>query len=190
MTVASHKDRSKQSRPTPSAMSTEPDPASELTAEDYYYGGGADYDPEAYVPYWHQRMELITICVCNGLTRELRLRPRTVHLTTNANDGNGGTVLTICARIWIRRATLKRFRADDYWMIAAGVGPLAFAHRHIFSRQIHRLCSSSRTGSARLAPIYTAADCTRRIFPTNGWNPTGRYEKMSSRMFSVSLTTL
>lgn len=43
----------------------------ELTAaEEYYFGGGAAYDPEAPVPYWHQRMELITICVCNGLTRE------------------------------------------------------------------------------------------------------------------------
>lgn len=30
-----------------------------------YVGG---YDPNAPVPYWHQRMELVTICVCDSLT--------------------------------------------------------------------------------------------------------------------------
>ena len=33
----------------------------------YYIG---EYNPEAAVPYWHQNMELATVCVANSLTRK------------------------------------------------------------------------------------------------------------------------
>lgn len=40
-----------------------------------YLGGGKPYDPDAPVPYWHQRMELATICVVNSLSRERLMLP-------------------------------------------------------------------------------------------------------------------
>ncbi|KAF3942163.1 hypothetical protein ABW19_dt0207781 [Dactylella cylindrospora] len=62
------------------------------------------YDPDLPVPYWHQRMELAFICIVNSLS-----------------------LLAIIARIYLRAFKLKRFRADDKWMVAAGVF-LIFPH--------------------------------------------------------------
>lgn len=67
-------------------------------------GGGAAYDATAPVPYWHQNMELATICVANSLT-----------------------LVIIIARLWVRRVKLKRFKADDLWIVAAGA-LLIFPH--------------------------------------------------------------
>ncbi|KAK6528885.1 hypothetical protein TWF694_004116 [Orbilia ellipsospora] len=62
------------------------------------------YNPNLPVPYWHQRMELAGVIVVNSLS-----------------------LITIIARIYFRAFRLKRFRADDKWMIAAGAF-LIFPH--------------------------------------------------------------
>jgi len=56
------------------------------------------YDPNAPVPYWHQNMEMATVCITNGLS-----------------------LIIMVARTWYRRKTMGRFRADDKWIIAAAV---------------------------------------------------------------------
>ncbi|KAK6361897.1 hypothetical protein TWF730_005606 [Orbilia blumenaviensis] len=70
--------------------------------------GGGDprkqYDPNLPVPYWHQRMELAVVIIVNTLS-----------------------LLAIMARVYLRAIRLKRFRADDKWMVAAGVF-LIFPH--------------------------------------------------------------
>ncbi|TAQ89028.1 hypothetical protein B7494_g2610 [Chlorociboria aeruginascens] len=65
-----------------------------ITNGTYYV---AAFNPNAPKPFWHQRMELITICVTNSLT-----------------------FIAIMARLWYRWHKMKRFRLDDRWMIAAG----------------------------------------------------------------------
>ncbi|KAK6534564.1 hypothetical protein TWF281_005877 [Arthrobotrys megalospora] len=62
------------------------------------------YDPNLPVPYWHQRMELAVVVIVNTLS-----------------------LIAIIARIYLRAIRLKRFRADDKWMVAAGVF-LIFPH--------------------------------------------------------------
>ncbi|RVD88256.1 uncharacterized protein DFL_002447 [Arthrobotrys flagrans] len=62
------------------------------------------YDPNLPVPYWHQRMELAIVIIVNTLS-----------------------LLAIIARVYLRAIRLKRFRADDKWMVAAGVF-LIFPH--------------------------------------------------------------
>ena len=69
-----------------------------------YAGGGKPYDPTASVPYWHQNMELITICVCNALT-----------------------LLLITIRLMVRWRRVKALRRDDIWILVAGV-LLVFPH--------------------------------------------------------------
>ncbi|RFU27184.1 hypothetical protein B7463_g9155, partial [Scytalidium lignicola] len=54
------------------------------------------YNASAPVEHWHHRMELATIITANSLT-----------------------FLITIARLWYRFATLKRFRGDDWWMVAA-----------------------------------------------------------------------
>ncbi|EPS42696.1 hypothetical protein H072_3294 [Dactylellina haptotyla CBS 200.50] len=69
---------------------------------------GADpmkqYDPNLPVPYWHQRMELAGVIIVNSLS-----------------------LIAIIARLYLRAFRLKRFRADDKWMVAAGAF-LIFPH--------------------------------------------------------------
>ncbi|KAJ6262375.1 hypothetical protein Dda_3183 [Drechslerella dactyloides] len=62
------------------------------------------FDPDYPVPYWHQRMELAIVVTVNTLS-----------------------LLAILARLHLRAFRLKRFRADDKWMLAAGVF-LIFPH--------------------------------------------------------------
>ncbi|KAF3161874.1 hypothetical protein TWF751_011175 [Orbilia oligospora] len=62
------------------------------------------YDPNLPVPYWHQRMELAVVVIVNTLS-----------------------LMAIIARVYLRAIRLKRFRADDKWMVAAGVF-LIFPH--------------------------------------------------------------
>ncbi|KAL2061037.1 hypothetical protein VTL71DRAFT_9089 [Oculimacula yallundae] len=58
----------------------------------------AQYDPSYPAPFWRQRMELITICVCNSLT-----------------------LILIVARLIYRRRKFKKLKSDDIWMGVAGV---------------------------------------------------------------------
>ncbi|KAG0649370.1 hypothetical protein D0Z07_4120 [Hyphodiscus hymeniophilus] len=58
----------------------------------------AFYNASAPVPYWHQRMELATICIFNSLS-----------------------LLIIVARVAYRWSWLHRFRGDDRWIAVAGV---------------------------------------------------------------------
>jgi len=58
----------------------------------------AQYDPTYPAPFWHQRMELATICVCNSLT-----------------------LLLIVARLIYRWRKFKKLKGDDLWMAVAGV---------------------------------------------------------------------
>ncbi|KAH9221283.1 hypothetical protein DL95DRAFT_382165 [Leptodontidium sp. 2 PMI_412] len=58
----------------------------------------AQYDPNYPAPFWHQRMELATICVCNSLT-----------------------LILIAARLIYRWRKFKRLKGDDIWMAVAGV---------------------------------------------------------------------
>ncbi|TVY21676.1 hypothetical protein LARI1_G001122 [Lachnellula arida] len=64
----------------------------------FFVSGSNGYNPNAPVPYWHQRLELATICTCSSLS-----------------------LIVIAARVWYRWHRLRRLRADDKWMIAAGV---------------------------------------------------------------------
>jgi hypothetical protein len=89
------------------------------------------YDPSLPVPYWHQRMELVTICVCNSFTREfiipfacvfwLALSPASKSWGGDNSINQNSLVLLIVARIWYRWARMKHFRFDDGWMAVAGV---------------------------------------------------------------------
>ncbi|KIM94754.1 hypothetical protein OIDMADRAFT_34761 [Oidiodendron maius Zn] len=55
-------------------------------------------DPPSYYDTLHTYRWVAVICLINGLT-----------------------VLIIAARFWVRHKTSKRFRADDYWIAAAGL---------------------------------------------------------------------
>jgi hypothetical protein len=85
----------------------------------------AHYDPTAYVPLWHQHMELATVCVCNSLTCELSLfTPVGIGYRLSSRNflADNLTVLLIVGRLWYRRTRLGKLRKDDCWMAAAGVG--------------------------------------------------------------------
>ncbi|KAH7313021.1 hypothetical protein BKA65DRAFT_150392 [Rhexocercosporidium sp. MPI-PUGE-AT-0058] len=58
----------------------------------------AQYDRNYPAPFWHQRMELVTICVCNSLT-----------------------LILIVSRLIYRWKKFKRLKGDDIWMAVAGV---------------------------------------------------------------------
>ncbi|TVY38055.1 hypothetical protein LSUB1_G005944 [Lachnellula subtilissima] len=78
----------------------------------FYVFGSNGYDPNAPVPLWHQRLELATICTADSLT-----------------------IILIAARILYRWHRLKRLRADDRWMIAAGFFVTAYLLSQIFTNK-------------------------------------------------------
>lgn len=86
------------------------------------------YDPTVPVDRSNQIGQLAAICILNGLTRKYSscvfISPALVFPVfsrlLNCAD-NDWLVIIIVARTWYRGKKLKRFRADDKWIIAAGV---------------------------------------------------------------------
>jgi hypothetical protein len=95
------------------------------------------YDPDYPVPYWHQNMQLATICVANSLTckssnsvRNLQPCPLMWLLLCATSlalivliVNNTCIVIVIVARIWYRWSSVRRWRPSDQWITAAGVCP-------------------------------------------------------------------